>query len=121
MSAYSASAPVNASTIAPTAANTIQPRSARKWNACSGLSAPRTAGVWAICCTPVIASNRNHSTMIGPNSLPTTPVPLRCMTNSAISTPMAIGSTKRFRPGSTTSRPSTALSTDIAGVITLSP
>ena len=34
---------------------------------------------------------------------------------------MAIGSTKRFSPGSTTSRPSTALSTDIAGVITLSP
>ena len=44
MSAYSASAPVTASTMAPTAANTCQPRAARKPNAWRGSSAARIAG-----------------------------------------------------------------------------
>jgi hypothetical protein len=59
--------------------------------------------------------------MTGPNSAPTVPVPRRCTMKSASSTVTAIGSTIDSSAGVATFRPSTALSTEIAGVITLSP
>ena len=63
----------------------------------------------------------NHTSITGPNSLPTTPVPKRWMKNSPVSTAIAIGSTSEDRLGTATFRPSTAESTEIAGVIMLSP
>ncbi len=59
--------------------------------------------------------------MIGPKNPPTRPVPKRCTKNSAVSTASVIGITSSFSASSTTSRPSTALKTEIAGVIMPSP
>ena len=52
---------------------------------------------------------------------PTTAVPKRCNANRPTSTISDSGSTQAFSAGVTTSRPSIAPSTEIAGVITLSP
>jgi hypothetical protein len=54
-------------------------------------------------------------------SNPTTPVPRLWIQNSAVSTTMVMGTTKFLAAGVTTSSPSTALSTEIAGVMTPSP
>ena len=59
--------------------------------------------------------------MIGPNSSPTRAVPRAWSMNSPIRMPIASGSTKRPMPASTVLSPSTADSTEIAGVIMLSP
>ena len=75
----------------------------------------------AISGMPITASTVNHTAITGPNSLPTTPVPKRWIANSAVSTAIAIGSTSEARLGTATFRPSTAESTEIAGVIMLSP
>jgi hypothetical protein len=93
MSAYSASAPVKASTMAPTAANTCQPRACRKARPLSGLSAARMAGWRTISRNPKNASTANHTTITGPNSLPTTAVPWRCTANRPMSTATEIGIT----------------------------
>src|SRR5689334_21073095 len=69
---------------------------------------------------PDTASDRNDSTMIGPNSFEIWAVPRRCTKNSIASTPSVIGSTTFANPGSISSRPSTALNTETAGVIMLS-
>ena len=63
----------------------------------------------------------NHTAITGPNRLPTTPVPKRWIANSAVSTAIVIGSTSDARLGTATFSPSTADSTEIAGVIMLSP
>ena len=63
----------------------------------------------------------NQTTMTGPNTRPTLPVPRYCMANSATITATLIGRTKSFSSGAETSRPSTADSTEMAGVITPSP
>ena len=59
--------------------------------------------------------------MTGPNSRPTAPVPKRWMANSTVRIASAIGTTSESSDGATTSRPSTADSTEIAGVIMPSP
>ncbi len=59
--------------------------------------------------------------MIGPKKPPTAPVPKRWTANSPVSTISVIGTTRSSRSGETTSRPSTADSTEIAGVIIPSP
>ncbi len=59
--------------------------------------------------------------MTGPNSRPTAPVPKRWMTNNAVRIVSAIGTTSESSDGETTSSPSTADSTEIAGVIMPSP
>jgi hypothetical protein len=71
--------------------------------------------------TPSTPSVVNHTSMTGPKTLPTAPVPRRCTKNSATRMPTAIGMTKSWSLGSTTPSPSTALSTEMAGVITPSP
>ncbi len=63
----------------------------------------------------------NHSSMTGPKSRPTFCVPNRCATNSTTRMPTPIGSTALCTLGETTSMPSTADSTEMAGVMTLSP
>ena len=59
--------------------------------------------------------------MIGPKKPPTRPVPKRWTKNSPVSTAIVSGMTSSFRSGETTSRPSIADSTLIAGVIMPSP
>ena len=63
----------------------------------------------------------NQRSVTGPNSQPTVPVPLRCSMNSATRMATAIGTTRCATPGLATSRPDTAESTEIAGVIMPSP
>jgi hypothetical protein len=63
----------------------------------------------------------NQATITGPNSRPTAAVPQRWIPNSTVSTPSAIGTTRCARLGVATFRPSTAESTEIAGVIIPSP
>ncbi len=67
------------------------------------------------------ASARNQTTVIGPNSRDTFSVPCDCIQNSATSTAMATGVTACANIGCTNFRPSTADTTEIAGVITASP
>ena len=58
---------------------------------------------------------------IGPKKRPTTPVPNRCTTNRPIRMTMPIGTTNGASWGARISSPSTAPSTEMAGVMTLSP
>ena len=60
----------------------------------------------------------NHTAVIGPNHTPMRAVPPRWMRNSASRMPTVIGSTSGASCGAATSRPSTALSTEMAGVST---
>src|SRR3546814_992752 len=71
--------------------------------------------------TPSTASAVNHRIVTGPNTLPTFSVPKRWAMNTANSTITTIGTIQACSCGATTSRPSTADSTEIAGVITPSP
>ena len=59
--------------------------------------------------------------MIGPNNSPTLAVPRDWIANSPIRITIAEGITNGANPGETVVRPSTADSTEIAGVIMLSP
>ena len=63
----------------------------------------------------------NHTTMIGPNTLPMAPVPRLWMANRATRMPIEMGTTKSEIPETASSVPSTADSTEIAGVIMPSP
>ena len=63
----------------------------------------------------------NHTAITGPNRRPTAPVPKRWAANSTVRITSAIGTTSECSDGSTTSIPSTAESTEIAGVIIPSP
>ena len=74
-----------------------------------------------MCQTPRAARTTNQTAITGPNSRPTRSVPWRWNRNSAVSTTSVIGTTQVSRPGAATLRPSTAESTEIAGVITPSP
>jgi hypothetical protein len=64
---------------------------------------------------------RNHTHITGPKIRPTLPVPRHCTANRITITRAEIGNTYCCRPGAETSSPSTAESTEIAGVITPSP
>jgi hypothetical protein len=63
----------------------------------------------------------NQVTMTGPKKAATFAVPRRCTANSATRIPTVIGSTKDSKAGVANFNPSTAESTEIAGVITESP
>src|SRR3546814_9014423 len=86
-----------------------------------GLIACNTSGSWVMLSTPSAASARNHMPVTGPNTLPTFSVPNRWLANSATSTSTVNGTIQLLNCGATTSRPSSADSTEIAGVITPSP
>ena len=58
--------------------------------------------------------------MIGPNSRPTRSVPRRWIANSTTTMSSVTGTTARVMSGSSSSRPSTAPSTEIAGVMSAS-
>ena len=71
--------------------------------------------------TPRKASTEKYSSMIGPNIRPTLAVPRDWMKNRPIRMAIAVGITKALNPGLTVVSPSTADSTEIAGVIIESP
>jgi len=71
--------------------------------------------------TPAAAKAANHTNMTGPNSLPTTPVPKRWITNNTVNTVNVIGNTSCPNPGTATLTPSTADNTEMAGVMMPSP
>ena len=121
MSAYSASAPVMASTTAPNAMKARILFSNMKRSACHGLSAFRITGASMILTMPMAASTRNHTAITGPKKRPMPAVPWRCTLYRATSTTTASGTTYCDMPGAATSMPSIAPSTEMAGVITLSP
>ena len=66
-------------------------------------------------------SRLNHTIITGPKSRPIVAVPRLCTGNSATMITAVIGTTKSLKSGSMTLRPSTADSTEMAGVIMLSP
>ena len=68
--------------------------------------------------TPMVT---NHATVIGPKSFPTLPVPWLWIAKRPIRIPSVTGTTQGSSAGAATERPSTADSTEIAGVITASP
>jgi hypothetical protein len=63
----------------------------------------------------------NHTIITGPNALPTTAEPNRCEANRITMMTTVMGTTQSCNDGSTIFTPSTAESTEIAGVIMLSP
>ena len=74
-----------------------------------------------MCHTPMAAMTMNHSTMIGPKNLPMPAVPRFCTQNSTNRMASVSGITALRNAGETTSSPSTADSTVMAGVMTPSP
>ena len=69
---------------------------------------------------PSTASATNQRIMIGPNSRPTRSVPRRWIANNIAMMTSVTGSTARSKFGFRISMPSTALSTEMAGVINAS-
>ena len=86
-----------------------------------GLTELMIPGSGMIFDNPRSANVANHTIMIGPNTLPTAPVPRLCTMNKHIKMATAIGRTQEAKAGETSSRPSTALNTEIAGVMIPSP
>ena len=86
-----------------------------------GDSARRMSGLLTMPLMPQAAITPNHSSMTGPNSRPTARVPSRWMTNSPTRMTPVIGSTMSPTDGAATCTPSIAESTEMAGVIMLSP
>jgi hypothetical protein len=70
---------------------------------------------------PEHADARNQTIMIGPNMRPIRPVPWRCSANNPTRITTTSGSTYGVIEGNGSFRPSSALSTEIAGVIAPSP
>ncbi len=71
--------------------------------------------------TPQAPMTTNQTIITGPKNRPTTAVPCRCTRNSPMMITAVMGTTNSASPGSTTLMPSTADSTEMAGVIMLSP
>ena len=74
-----------------------------------------------MCETPSAAMDAIQTRVIGPKNRPMPPVPRFCTTNRQNSTSKVRGMTPCLKWGDTTSRPSTADSTEMAGVMTPSP
>ena len=75
MSAYSASPPVMTRTTAPSTRNPCPPFRTKNVAACTGLSAPSTAGSSRIPRAPRTAIATNQTSITGPNTAPTVAVP----------------------------------------------
>ena len=74
-----------------------------------------------MCGSPSSAIATNQTIMIGPNTAPMPPVPRCCTRNSAIRIATVIGTTNGSKTCVATPSPSTALNTEMAGVIMPSP
>ena len=110
-----------ASTTAASEKKAIEKWPDRKPSAYVGESAFRIAGWSAMPDTPQAPIARNQTTITGPNSRPTAADPIRWVANSTTMITAVIGTTRCASDGCTTLSPSTADSTEIAGVIMLSP
>ena len=86
-----------------------------------GDSAFRIDGLPAMPRMPQAAITANQMAITGPNSRPTAPLPSRCSKKRRTRTVAVRGSTSADRDGAATCTPSIADSTEIAGVIMLSP
>jgi len=86
-----------------------------------GLKAKRMLGCKTIWMMPSVPMTAKYTNITGANNAPILAVPRDCSRNRRISRVSAIGMTRCPSPGWTTVRPSTAESTEIAGVIMLSP
>ncbi|MNL85341.1 hypothetical protein D3C87_2136170 [compost metagenome] len=64
---------------------------------------------------------KNHTSVMGPKNLPIPLVPRFCTANRQNSTTRVMGITYCLKWGETTSSPSTADNTEMAGVMTPSP
>jgi hypothetical protein len=71
--------------------------------------------------SPISASVMNHTTMIGPNTVPMPAVPRDCTKKSPARITTVIGTTNGSNSVVAIPSPSTALNTEIAGVIMPSP
>ena len=121
MSAYSASAPVTASTIAASAKNAMWKCPARNPIAYVGESALRIAVCSVMPPIPAAPITVNQAIITGPKTRPTDSVPRRWTRNNMVMMTAVIGTTYSASDGSTVFRPSTADSTEIAGVMMPSP
>ena len=74
-----------------------------------------------MCETPSTAMVANQTKVMGPKNLPMPAVPRFCTQNSKNKITSVSGITAFLKAGEMTSRPSTAESTEIAGVMTPSP
>ncbi len=78
--------------------------------------------IWSPACdSPSAAITRNQTSVIGPKNTETRAVPWLCTQNRQTRIATVIGSTYWSKCGAMSSRPSTADSTEIAGVIAASP
>ena len=75
----------------------------------------------AMASAPNVPNAANQMRMMGPNMPPTRSVPRLCIRNRPTRMPSVTGSTSAPKAGSSSSRPSTALNTEIAGVSMPSP
>ena len=74
-----------------------------------------------MCEMPRIEIVANQTSVTGPKKRPMPPVPRFCTANRQNNTTSVSGITQSLKRGDTTSRPSMADSTEIAGVMTPSP
>lgn len=93
----------------------------RNESAYVGDSALRIDGLLTMPRMPQAPITTNQTTITGPNSRPTTAVPSRCSRKRPMMITAVIGSTMAPTDGAATCAPSIAESTEIAGVIMLSP
>ena len=88
---------------------------------CQGLSAARICGARKIAAEPKRGQRANHRIITGPKMRPTFAVPRDCSRNSPIRMISDSGITSGSKAGLAALRPSTAESTEIAGVSMPSP
>src|SRR5262249_61653068 len=93
----------------------------KKPSAYVGDSARRTPGWRVMPAIPVALMARNQTIITGPKTRPTAAVPRRWTANRITMITAVIGTTQLASDGWTTLSPSTADSTEMAGVIMLSP
>ena len=101
--------------------NAPNPFPAMKPAARSGFSACRMRVSSITCEAPSTPITTNQTSMTGPNRRATASVPDRCTQNSAITITSVTGTTQSAEPGTTSSIPSIADITDMAGVMIASP
>ena len=86
-----------------------------------GDTARRTPGCSMICRSPRTPRTANHTSITGAKTREIRSVPYRWAMNSAMRMPTASGMTHLSNAVEATSNPSTALRTEMAGVIKPSP
>jgi len=83
--------------------------------------ASKILGRSTMCMTPSTAMQANHTSVMGPKNLPMPAVPRFCTRNRHSRMTSVMGMMNRCSAGDMTSIPSTADSTEMAGVMTPSP